>query len=187
VAKSEEELLDPSTFDMRLLKADLMPGGLADNMDPSKFDQEQLAIGTQVEMSEHGDNFELARQIAMDHLSESADYYKEYSQKEEGLEKDALQDKEELDPSEPVVYNKVLDKGTMPEHIQSMRARHRLVPGQVLDSRHLVVETPSGKNAIRGVSAGMVRDLSDSVSNPIGPSQGNPTSARNKPSRDASS
>jgi hypothetical protein len=182
VAKSEEELLDPSTFDMRLSKADLMPGGLADSLRPEDFDPEQLAIGTQVE-SEHTDDPVLAREIAMDHLSESADYYKEYSQKEENLEKDALQDKEELDPSEPVVYTKELDKGVLPEHIQSMRAHHKLVPGQILDSRHIVIKAPSGKNAIRGVSAGMVRDLADSVSNPVGPSQGNPTSARNKPSR----
>jgi hypothetical protein len=100
--------------------------------------------------------------------------------------KDGLkEDKEELDPSKPVNENsKILDKGVIPEHIKSIRAHHKLVPGQVLDSRHIVVKTPAGKNAVREVSAGMQRDLSDSVSNPIGPGAGSVTSARNKPSRD---
>jgi len=299
-------------FDMS--KADLMPGGVADALSPRDFDAEQLAIGTMREM-EHTEDENLAREIAMDHLSEDKDYYKEEDKEEAKVEpltkmalihndpdnpmtvyrvqnqygegpytardltdvqlpkasfskrpvpgddfdphefnqnepdaelrfafespqhaqkwfgKDTLkrldgrgfsvspvkatrvyrgnsglqvifaphpsetkvqmaksdwpmsEDKEELDPAEPVVNSKVLDKGTMPEHIQSMRAHHKLVPGQVLDSRHVVVQNASGKNAVREVSAGQQRDLTDSVSNPTGPGQGNPTSARNKPSR----
>jgi hypothetical protein len=92
--------------------------------------------------------------------------------------------KEELDPSKPVNENsKVLDKGAMPEHIKSIRAHGRLVPGQIVDSRRIVGVSPSGKKVVREVSAGMQRSLDDTVSNTTGPGQGQPTSARNKPSR----
>jgi hypothetical protein len=318
------------TYDLGMDKSDLISGGAAQGMSPEQFDQEQLAIGTSIELQEHTDDEELAREIAMDHLAEDPDYYRdeiaeeteESSDKPEPLEKMALihndpknplvvyrvqnekgegpysgeifdtafqatsgkpfseipgpmvdftskerenesprwrtgldpalrfafetpqhavdwfgekgikqltdkgypitpvkakkvfrgksgkqvmfiphesekallmaksdwdmsEDKEELDPSAPVPNNKVLNKDAVPEHIKSIRAHHNLVPGEVLDSRHIVVSTPSGKNAVREVASGMVRDLSDTVSNPIGPGQGNPTSARNKPSRGA--
>ena len=181
-----------TTYDLGMDKADLMPGGLADALRPEDFDAEQLAIGTQIELSEHTDDIELAREIAMDQLTEDPDYYKKYTEsnedkvKQEPMVKDGLkEDKEELDPSKPVNENsKILDKGVIPEHIKSIRAHHKLVPGQIVDSRHIVVKTPAGKNAVREVSAGMQRDLSDSVSNPIGPGAGSVTSARNKPSRD---
>jgi len=93
------------------------------------------------------------------------------------------QEKEELDPAKAPPPDKVLDKAGMPEEVKSMKAHHKLIPGQVLDSRHLVVQNANGKNVVREVSSGQQRDLNDQVSNPIGPGQGNPTSTRNKPSR----
>lgn len=60
---------------LRLLeRKDLIPGGLADDSDPSDFDQNQLAMGTKVER-EHTNSDEKAREIAMDHLKEDPRYY----------------------------------------------------------------------------------------------------------------
>lgn len=42
----------------------------------ASFDQEQLAIGAQIEIQEHGLSLEEAQKIAMDHLKEDPDYYK---------------------------------------------------------------------------------------------------------------
>lgn len=320
------------TYDLGLDKTDLIPGGIADKKQPGDFDQEQLGIGTLLEM-EHTKDENLAREIAMDHLAENPNYYRDEIVEEqdknidkEPLEKMALihddpknprvvyrvqtgegygpyqyskafstsgspdskkytkyvngvifklkrentpgprddfpfeewsgkdyeernkyrfgfdspksaqkwfgttfkhlpkygynlvpvkaskvyrsksgrqiifiphesektlhmaksdwdmSEKEELDPSQKVPQESVLDKGTMPAHIESMRAKGRLVPGQTLDSRHIVVRNANGKNVVREVSAGMARDLSD-VPNVLGPGNGLPTSTRNKPSR----
>lgn len=57
---------------------ELIPGGHASGMSPRDFDQAQLAIGTQVEM-EHTIDVRLAREIAMDHLSEDPAYYQKLS------------------------------------------------------------------------------------------------------------
>jgi hypothetical protein len=54
---------------------DKLSGGKADNKQPKDFDSEQLAAGIKHEM-EHTDNKTVAQEIAMDHLSEDADYYK---------------------------------------------------------------------------------------------------------------
>lgn len=53
-----------------------MVGGKADRVGkrPSDFDREQLHIGEQVELEHTGDRH-LAREIAMDHLTERSDYY----------------------------------------------------------------------------------------------------------------
>ncbi len=170
--------------DQQLSKSltDKMPGGVADNMTPELFDQEQLAIGTMLEL-EHTDDPELAREIAMDHLAEDPDYYKDET-KNKSLEKEQLSEsKEELDPSESVLNNTILDKGGMSAQVKSIRTHRKLIPGEVLDSRHVVVQTPSGKNSVREVSAGQQRSLEDTVTNPVGPGLGSPVSARNKPSR----
>lgn len=58
-----------------MTKADQIPGGLADDKSPKDFDQEQLNAGIKVEM-EHTDDEDIAREIAMDHLTEDKDYYK---------------------------------------------------------------------------------------------------------------
>src|ERR1019366_7344120 len=46
------------------------------SLDPIDFDQEQLAIGIQVEIQEHGLDVEEAKKLVMDHLKEDPDYYK---------------------------------------------------------------------------------------------------------------
>lgn len=56
------------------LSQDQISGGLADKFLPQDFDIEQLKQGIKVEM-EHTNDPELAREIAMDHLTESPQYY----------------------------------------------------------------------------------------------------------------
>jgi DNA topoisomerase IB len=54
--------------------ADKLPGGLADKKTPEDFDPEQLAKGVKIEF-EHTDNRDVAREVAMDHLTEDPKYY----------------------------------------------------------------------------------------------------------------
>jgi len=58
-----------------------MSGGLADDKKPSDFDQKQLEDGIKVEY-EHTNDREVAREIAMDHLTEDKDYYKKLKKME---------------------------------------------------------------------------------------------------------
>ena len=58
----------------RALQADKLPGGLADEKTPEDFDAKQLAKGLKVEM-EHTDDRAVAREVAMDHLTEDSKYY----------------------------------------------------------------------------------------------------------------
>src|SRR3972149_2345394 len=60
--------------DGSLKHADKVPGGLADDKSPSDFPSGQLAKGIKVEL-EHTDSKTLAREIAMDHLTENRKYY----------------------------------------------------------------------------------------------------------------
>lgn len=53
---------------------DKIPGGLADKKNPKDFDPVQLAKGMKVE-SEHTSDSNIAKEIAMDHLTEDKDYY----------------------------------------------------------------------------------------------------------------
>lgn len=53
---------------------DQLPGGLADNKTPADFKKPALKQGVSVE-SEHTKNKSLAKEIAMDHLSEDPSYY----------------------------------------------------------------------------------------------------------------
>lgn len=53
---------------------DRLPGGLADNKKPTDFPKEVLAKGVETEM-EHTSDIKLAREIAMDHLTEDPQYY----------------------------------------------------------------------------------------------------------------
>jgi len=54
---------------------DKIPGGLADKKKPKDFDSEQLKKGIKVEL-EHTSDYAIAREIAMDHLTEDPLYYK---------------------------------------------------------------------------------------------------------------
>ena len=65
---------------------DRLPGGLADQNVPADFDPAQLTLGIKVEM-EHTDDPEMAREIAMDHLTEHPGYYTALHEMEQGLEK----------------------------------------------------------------------------------------------------
>lgn len=53
---------------------DLLKGGKGDNLDPSKVDQHELRLGIKHE-SEHTNNPKIAKEIALDHLSEDPKYY----------------------------------------------------------------------------------------------------------------
>lgn len=53
---------------------DLIPGGRASGRRPEDFDPHQLALGIRTEL-EHTRDWRLAREIAMDHLTEYPDYY----------------------------------------------------------------------------------------------------------------
>lgn len=53
---------------------ELIPGGRARDLSPSRFDPDQLTRGIEVEM-EHTPDPGVAREIAMDHLTEFPDYY----------------------------------------------------------------------------------------------------------------
>lgn len=59
----------------RFSHKDRIPGGLADKAKPEDFDTEQLKAGLKVEL-EHTSDPAIAIEIAMDHLTEDADYYK---------------------------------------------------------------------------------------------------------------
>ncbi len=54
---------------------DLIPGGRAMGRRPEEFDPQQLSIGQRVEM-EHTTDPRVAREIAMDHLTEDPEYYR---------------------------------------------------------------------------------------------------------------
>lgn len=63
-----------STAEDQKVYKDQIPGGKADEMQPTQFDPLQLSKGLKIEM-EHTDNPWLALEIAMDHLFENPKYY----------------------------------------------------------------------------------------------------------------
>lgn len=69
-----EEFLYPHRRAMRIAAKDRLPGGLADDASPEDFDPDELALGVKTE-SEHTTDENLAREIAMDHLTEDPKYY----------------------------------------------------------------------------------------------------------------
>ena len=60
---------------LKSIKEDKIAGGLADKKTPKDFDQKKLAEGLKVEM-EHTSDKAVAKEIAMDHLTEDSEYYK---------------------------------------------------------------------------------------------------------------
>lgn len=60
---------------------DAIPGGLAEGRSLEDFDPEQLEAGVKVEL-EHSGGVALAREIAMDHLTEDPDYYRKLAKME---------------------------------------------------------------------------------------------------------
>ena len=59
---------------LKLARKDKLPGGLADKKQPEDFDADQLDQGVKVEL-EHTNDRDLAKEIAMDHLTEDPRYY----------------------------------------------------------------------------------------------------------------
>jgi len=74
---------------------DKIKGGLADNKKPSDFDSKSLAEGQKVEL-EHTRSKNIAREIAMDHLSEDADYYKKLKMIEKNIVETTPDGKQEI-------------------------------------------------------------------------------------------
>jgi hypothetical protein len=72
----------PTLKETYLREEDELPGGLADKKTPSDFDPKALAKGTKVEL-EHTSDPKLAREIAMDHLTEDPMYYEKLETIEE--------------------------------------------------------------------------------------------------------
>ncbi len=67
-----------------IIKADKLPGGLADDKTNKDFDKKQLAAGIKVE-KEHTTDASLAAEIARDHLTEDPQYYVKLKQIEKRL------------------------------------------------------------------------------------------------------
>ena len=59
-----------------------IPNGLSHDFKESDFDKDDLDDGEEVEL-EHTSSHRLARQIAMDHLSEDPDYYRKLAKMEQ--------------------------------------------------------------------------------------------------------
>jgi hypothetical protein len=70
-----------------MLKEDKIKGGLADKKKPEDFDPKELKIGIKIEM-EHTNDEKLAKEIAMDHLTEIPDYYTRLKDMEKNVEKE---------------------------------------------------------------------------------------------------
>lgn len=62
---------------------DKLKGGLADKKQPKDFNQKELKKGMKVEM-EHTTDASVAKEIAMDHLSEDTQYYRKLAKMERG-------------------------------------------------------------------------------------------------------
>lgn len=66
--------LEEFKADLSAMSNDKIPGGKGDNKDNSNFDENELKVGTAVEM-EHTQDSTLAEEIAKDHLTEDPKYY----------------------------------------------------------------------------------------------------------------
>ena len=51
-----------------------LPGGVGDKSTTDQVNPTQLSIGIQIEM-EHTNDLDIAKEIAMDHLTEDPEYY----------------------------------------------------------------------------------------------------------------
>ena len=82
----------------KVKEEDYIKGGLADKHNESEFDQEELKKGIEVEM-EHTDNENMAKEIAMDHLTEFPKYYSALMKMEKELEDEPKRHKILVDKS----------------------------------------------------------------------------------------
>lgn len=91
---------------LKMQKEDKIPGGLADDKKPSDFDSDKLKAGIKVEL-EHTSDKKIAREIAMDHLTEDINYYDKLKE----VEKEDLRIDKEPDGKQELDYGKEeLDK-----------------------------------------------------------------------------
>lgn len=90
---------------------ELIPYGRAKGMKPSDFDPKQIEKGKEIEL-EHTNNPNLAREIAMDHLTEIPDYYTHLEEMEQKAKKDTPKIKQ---ASVRVAYRFLVSKEKKPE------------------------------------------------------------------------
>jgi len=79
---------------------DQLPGGLGDKATPEDVDPEQLKMGIEVEREHVGDDTELAKEIAIDHLVEIPDYYTRLKKMEDEFKKENSAEGEGPDENE---------------------------------------------------------------------------------------
>ena len=80
------EVGSKTTYTIKSKGKEELVGGEGDNRPDSAFDKEQLRIGTNVEF-EHTKDKDKAKEIAKDHLTESADYYRKLKVMEDSIKK----------------------------------------------------------------------------------------------------
>jgi hypothetical protein len=66
------------------IEGDKIPGGIGDDVPFSDVDQDELKAGTFVEL-EHTQDFDIAKEIAKDHLTEDKFYYTKLKKFEDSL------------------------------------------------------------------------------------------------------
>ena len=86
------------------MEGDKISGGKGDKTNPKDVDQNELKVGIAVEM-EHTSDAEVAKEIALDHLTENPKYYTELIKSGIVDEKEALKLAKDLGMSEAVQIN----------------------------------------------------------------------------------
>lgn len=109
---------------------DQIKGGKADKKKSSDFDPEQLKMGIEVEQ-EHTDDKKLAKEIAMDHLTEFPTYYTELKKMEKKLEKDAAKKPSETDPEEVKIGDEILERVFVYKTLMDENVRKKLLKRDV--------------------------------------------------------
>lgn len=155
-----------------------LEGGLADDLPDSEFDPEQLATGVAVEM-EHTDDEEEATEIAKDHLTEDADYYRKLANVEGGTISKAFDSskhprgddgrfigRESINAakSDPALAEKLREKTTDPEERKKLDAalKGESDLGRTKAGLHRDKVAASKKEKADRVAR--VRDLADEIS-----------------------
>jgi len=104
---------------------DKLPGGLADQGEPDDLDPQELAMGIKVER-EHTDDPAIAREVALDHLTEDEAYYSKLKE----MEKRARQVWAAANPSLVTMLTGIAEGRSMVWEIEPLIAALKLmVPG----------------------------------------------------------
>lgn len=112
---------------------DLLPGGKADKIPPSRFPLKKVRAGEKVE-HEHTYSHAIAREIARDHLSEDPKYYEKLHKMEKGGSIDSMFD-ELLKISSALSGKGALLGGTLGTGIGALRAISRESRERMADER----------------------------------------------------